>query len=218
MRPKDEARITRLMNYIQQYQLENGKAPTYRQIQKDLSYQYLNSVTRDVASLKERGLIVMDETGPWKSIYIPDNLRKGKTIKASLLGTCACGEPMTAVEDIVYTCALPVEIFGESPRFLLTAKGRSMIGCGIYNGDIMVVLAQETADPGQIVIARVHEGEDATAKILAKDENGYYLRPANDELNEDGTRKYNDIHLDGDWSILGVVTHVIHQARLEQPV
>jgi hypothetical protein len=37
----------------------------------------------------------------------------------------------------------------------------------------------------------------------------YYLRAANDELNEKGKRKY-DVYPKSDWSIFGVVDYVIH--------
>ncbi len=217
MRPVDESRLDRLEKYIKRYQIDNGRAPTYRQIQEGLSYQYLTSVSRDVAVLKRRGVIEVNEEGPWKGIGTPAKLKSGQTVKASLLGTCACGEPTEALEDIVFTCALPSEIFGNGPLFMLQAKGRSMIDCGIHHGDLMVVRCQSSAEPGEIVIARMHEGEDATAKMLSKDASGYYLRPANEEVDENGERLYHDIRPDGDWQILGKVIQVIHAPMYEPP-
>jgi repressor LexA len=72
-----------------------------------------------------------------------------------------------AVENIVSTVALPVEIFGADEHFILRATGNSMVKRGIFNGDLMVVRVQSTANVGEVVIARVND-EEATAKVLAK--------------------------------------------------
>ena len=135
-------------------------------------------------------------------------------INASIVGTCPCGEPVLAVENITATVALPVEIFGSEEHFILKAKGSSMIKRGIFDGDLMVVRVQNTANVGEVVIARVNN-EDATAKVLARKRGKYYLEAANDSEDENGKRLYPDIHPVGDWEILGVVDNVIHSPMRE---
>ena len=116
---------------------------------------------------------------------------------------------MLAVENITATVALPVEIFGTEEHFILRAKGQSMIKRGIFDGDLMVVKVQNTAEVGEVVIARLNQ-EEVTAKVLAFADGRHYLEPANDEVDEKGKPIYRDIHPDGEWDILGVVDHVIH--------
>jgi repressor LexA len=89
-----------------------------------------------------------------------------------------------------------------------------MVKRGIFNGDLMVVRVQNTANVGEVVIARVNN-EEATAKVLAKSRGKYYLKPANDEVDEDGNPLYRDIHPVGEWEILGVVDNVIHSPAKE---
>ena len=132
----------------------------------------------------------------------------------SIVGSCPCGEPVLAVENIVATVALPVEIFGAEQHFILKAKGNSMIKRGIFDGDLMVVKVQKSANVGEVVIARVNN-EEATAKVLAKKNGKYYLKPANDEVDKYGERVYQDIHPKGEWEILGVVDNVIHSPSRE---
>ena len=89
-----------------------------------------------------------------------------------------------------------------------------MVKRGINNGDIMIVRLQDSADVGKVVIARVN-GEEATAKILAKKGSKYYLQPANDEVDEEGQPLYRDIYPEGEWDIIGVVAGVYHNPNKE---
>ena len=107
-----------------------------------------------------------------------------------------------------------IEIFGAEEHFILKATGNSMIRRGIFDGDLMVVRMQNTANIGEVVIARVND-EDATAKVLAYESGKYYLKPANDEVDDEGNRIYNDIHPTSDWEIIGVVDNVIHSPTRE---
>ena len=83
-----------------------------------------------------------------------------------------------------------------------------MIKRGIFDGDLLVVRKQPMAELGDTVIAML-EGGESTCKILDEKNGRYYLRAANDELNEKGKRKY-DVYPKSDWSIFGVVDYVIH--------
>ena len=211
MKPINEGRLQTLVEYISTYQRENGKSPSYRKIQADLGYTTLSLVAKDVGMLKSRGWIESDSSF---GIATPVNLRSEGTINVPIVGACPCGEPITAVENIEATVSLPVEIFGKEEHIILRATGRSMINCGIFNGDLMVVRVQSSANVGDIVIARVN-GEDATAKILAQEDGQYYLKPANDEVDSKGNRKYKDIYPEGEWDIIGVVDNVIHSPKVD---
>ena len=113
-----------------------------------------------------------------------------------------------AVENIEFSVSLPESIFGSGEMFILKAVGSSMIECGIYDGDLMVVSSDAVARVGDIVVAMVND-EDATTKLLRQKEGKYYLSPANSELSADGKRIYNDIFPEK-LTILGVVNKVIH--------
>lgn len=212
MKPINEGRLQVLLDYISNYQKDNGKSPSYRTIQADLGYSTVSLVAKDVGLLKSRGWIESDSDS--SGIAIPVKLRNEGTINAAIVGACPCGEPITAIENIEATVSLPVEIFGKEEHIILRATGRSMINCGIFNGDLMVVRVQSTANIGDIVVARVN-GEDATAKVLAQKDGQYYLKPANDEIDAKGNRKYKDIYPEGEWDIIGVVDNVIHAPRVD---
>lgn len=208
MRSVNEDRLQKTLGYILEYQKRESKAPTYRQIQKECGYNSLGTVAADVARLKKRHLIESSDEGGWNSIKLPNRLSVEDKHNCFICGAVPCGQPSPAIEDIEATVALPDAIFGCADHIILHAKGPSMIKRGIFDGDLLVVRKQPTAELGDTVIAML-EGGESTCKILDEKNGRYYLRAANDELNEKGKRKY-DVYPKSDWSIFGVVDYVIH--------
>lgn len=209
MRKLDEGKLSEVYRFIRDVHANEGRSPTFREISSVCSIASLSWVSKLVAVLEERGLIAIDRVGKKRVISVPTNLAIGASRNASILGSCPCGEPMLAVENVISTVSLPVEIFGSDEHFILKAKGNSMVRRGIFDGDLMVVRVQNTAIVGEVVIARVNN-EEATAKVLAIEKGQYYLKPANDEVDEHGELLYKAIYPKGEWEILGVVDHVIH--------
>jgi len=91
--------------------------------------------------------------------------------------------------------------------FLVRARGTSMIGAGIFDGDILIVDKSVKAVSGQIVIATL-DGE-FTVKRLLKGQNPdrWRLQPENPDF------PARDIVPGDDFSVWGVVTGVVR--RLE---
>lgn len=95
----------------------------------------------------------------WKDELEVDNLYRIETRKFPLLGNIACGEPIFADEEReVYVCSDS----SIDADFCLRAKGDSMIGARIYDGDIVFIHQQEMVEDGEI--AAVLIGDEATLK------------------------------------------------------
>ena len=189
--------LTKLSNYITQYQYEYGKSPYYSQIIKDIpEFTNKGTVSRYLAVLESRELIKKEKNG---KIAISDNLKNSPKIIAPLVGTVICGEPINATENIEAVYALPSELFGKGETFLLKAKGDSMINAGIFEGDLLVVKKDVQIINGDIVIALI--GDEATAKRFKNNNGKPYLHPENPE--------YQDI-IGKDFTIIGKVVSCIH--------
>jgi len=89
--------------------------------------------------------------------------------------------------------------------FYVYAKGDSMIGSGIHDGDLMIVDRSLNPNSNNIVVAIIN-GE-FTVKKIKKIKNKVYLQPNNN--------LYEPIEItsDMDFSIWGIVTHVIHKPK-----
>ena len=97
-----------------------------------------------------------------------------------LVGNVAAGSPILAEENITDTLSLPTDIVGDSPSFLLSVRGESMIEAGINDGDYVVVKEQPVADNGDIVVALVDDG--ATVKRFYKEQGHVRLQPENSTM------------------------------------
>lgn len=86
-------------------------------------------------------------------------LRPIRLKKFRMLGEIACGEPIFANEDHETYIDASAEIKAD---FCLTAKGDSMTGARIFDGDVVFIKEQAIVENGQI--AAVVIGEEVTLK------------------------------------------------------
>lgn len=196
MKKINEKVLSNILEFIKVFQLENGRSPSYREIQKHLSLSSLSLVGRYVNLLEEKGQVKRDEHG---FIDITYNVKLSQSILAPVVGEVRCGEPIFAQENIESVYRLPTEIFGKDNVFLLHAKGDSMEGVGIREGDLLVVKKCESADNGDIVVALLEDS--ATVKTFYRKKDHIVLHPEND--------RYDDI-ITKDVKILGIVKQFIH--------
>ena len=94
-----------------------------------------------------------------------DNLFPIETKKFPLLGNIACGKPIFADEQFEAYIEAGANIKAD---FCLRAKGDSMIGARIYDGDIVFIRKQKMVDDGEI--AAVLIDDEATLKRVYYDQ------------------------------------------------
>lgn len=171
---------------------EKGYGPTVREICADLSLRSPSTVHVHLKTLEQKGYIVRD---PLKSRSISLSPEYGesrtarnnvvepsftKVVNVPLVGNVAAGEPILAEENITDTISLPTDIVGDSPSFMLSVRGESMIEAGINDGDYVVVKEQPVADNGDIVVAIIDDG--ATVKRFYKEKGHVRLQPENSSM------------------------------------
>ena len=89
-----------------------------------------------------------------------------------------------------------------SATYFVRASGDSMIGSGIFNGDLLIVDRSLEASSGKVVIAEV-DGQ-LTVKRLLKLNDGFSLQSENSSYPPIELQEGNEV------VVWGVVTHVIH--------
>ena len=198
MKLLNEELIKDIHVFIIDYQLKLGKSPSFRVIMNGLGIKSISTVQRYVKVLKDRSIIESDSRG---CIALDWRLKSSDTVSIPLIGEVPCGAPVTAIENIEANYQLPVGLFGDGEMFMLKAKGMSMIGAGIHDGDIMVIKKQESADNGEVVIALI-ENEDVTCKTFLRGGGKIVLHPENSN--------FKDIEVES-CQIIGVVHSVIHK-------
>ena len=93
-----------------------------------------------------------------------------------LLGEIACGEPIYAAEE--HECSIALGADNEAD-FVLRAKGDSMIGAHIHDGDLVFFRSCDTVDNGKIAVVII--GDEATLKRVyyERDKDQLVLMPEN---------------------------------------
>lgn len=82
-----------------------------------------------------------------------------RTRKLPILGAIACGQPIYAREEHESYAAVEGNLDAD---FCLRARGDSMIGARIYDGDIVFIKSQDTVENGEIAAVIIEE--EATLK------------------------------------------------------
>jgi len=116
-----------------------------------------------------------------------------------------CGVPNSVGDVVKEVRMLPKELLAMQPEFLVKAKGDSMKGANIADGDLLQVVTDVQASDGDIVMAWM-DGE-YTIKTYCEDEEGHpWLVPQNED--------YDPIRLDDydDAMMVGVVKQVTKRA------
>lgn len=119
----------------------------------------------------------------------------GDSISLPIVGSISCGEGAIAYQEI--------EAYEDTPRawlnggeyFYLRAKGDSMIGARIHEGDLLLIRVQEEVENGEI--AAVLIGDDAVLKRVFKTDTALVLQSENPKYDPIIVDKHSDIKVIG---------------------
>lgn len=160
------ARQTEVLNLIKRHINEAGLPPTRADIANELGFKSPNAAEEHLKALAKKGAIVMIP-GASRGIRIPHEEDLGLPI----VGRVAAGNPINAIENIEDHCKIPDDFFHPAANYLLRVHGESMINVGIMDGDLLAVHNTQTANEGQIIVARVDD--DVTVKRYKKGDKAY---------------------------------------------
>lgn len=168
--PRTSDKAERILDYVNQFVQENGYAPSVREIGAAVGLRSTASVSYHIQALQDKGLLLSPDTKGRKRSIVT-NVRPGQI---PVVGVVTAGVPILAVENQEGTMAWD----GDPGCFALRVRGDSMINAGILSGDHVVVRPQQTANDGQIVVARI--GDEATVKRLKFTGGQVWLMPENE--------------------------------------
>ena len=153
---KNPEYLKMLEEFIDEYIEKNHTAPTISEITDGVELPR-STVGRYIAYMREQGVI--DYEGHRSITTRQVQKTNSESVKVPVLGSVV---PKLAIENIEEYIRLPVALFGRGDFFILRANGDSMIEAGIEDGDLVLIRAQNYADPGQIVVALMDD--EATLK------------------------------------------------------
>jgi repressor LexA len=168
-----------ILDFISEYQADHGISPTHREIRDHFHYSSFGTVYKHLKLLQKKGFLHRD----W-------NQKRGLELvravpgqpgehEVAFLGLIAAGQPIEALSGHE-TLTVPNHLIGGHPNdhYVLRVVGDSMIDEGIQDGDFVIVVRRERAEPGEMVVALV-EGVEVTLKRFFPEGNQVRLEPAN---------------------------------------
>jgi repressor LexA len=177
------ARQQRILDFIADTVRRRGYPPTVREIGEAVGLTSSSSVHSQLANLERKGLLHRDPTKPRAIGLAPADSRPAAVV-VPLVGRIAAGAPVLADENVEEYLPVPMGFVDGADHFALRVTGDSMIGAGIFDGDVVIVRRQDDASTGDIVVA-VMPGpaeDEATVKRLSRRGSKIVLVPENPRL------------------------------------
>ena len=171
-------RQKQVLDFITSYRQEYQYAPSLEEIRDDLAIASISTAHYHVKKLQESGYLQKEYHQPRAVSPTPNR----EVIEVPIVGVIAAGQPIEAVETSDDTIAVTKSEIGKfGNHYALRVQGNSMIDEGIFDGDVVVLRQQNTADNGQIVVAIIDDGE-VTLKKIYREKDRFRLQPANPTL------------------------------------
>ena len=193
------ARQREILEVIEQHMRDRGYPPSVREIGEAVGLTSPSTVHNHLASLQRLGFLRRDPTKP-RAIEVRYDPSSGAAVErrparhVPLLGDVAAGTNVLAQENVEEMLPLPADFTGDGDLFMLRVRGDSMVDAGILDGDFVVARQQESAEPGEVVVAGI-PGDEATVKTFSR-KGGQDRAPAGQQPAEpDGVRAGRRPHL-----------------------
>ena len=148
----------------------NGVFPTVREIACATGLSSPATIHAYLGRLLERG-VLLKEGRAWELA--------GERLVVPLVGMVPAGSPLEIFENLGDEVVLPewlAEKGGDIVAFRV--QGQSMKDAYIQDNDLVLIKKTGQADPGQMVVARLHDGS-ITLKRLKRIQDAYILVPEN---------------------------------------
>ena len=173
LKPKEQ----KVLDYVKKFKIENGYAPSVRDVCRDLDYKSTSTVHMYLNRLELLGYIVKED-GKSRAINLVDEAPKVKAVP--VIGTVAAGMPILAEQSYEGYIGYIPETNPAEELFALRVKGDSMVDIGICNGDMVIAEKTCYAENGEIVVALVDN--EATVKTFYREDGHYRLQPENSTM------------------------------------
>lgn len=169
-------RQQQVLNCIRECIGESGMAPTRAEIATIMGFQSKNAASDHLRALERKGYVKLHSDRS-RGIQLLEDASSNDDM-LPVVGKVAAGAPIEAIENIERTVPVPRDLFRQRPTYLLKVQGDSMVDVGIFDGDLIAVRKSNTAQSGEIVVARIDD--EVTVKTLKMNKNNATLMPAND--------------------------------------
>jgi repressor LexA len=165
------------VRHIRNWIAHRGRTPSVRDLMGALGYKSPRSAQEILEQLSAKGIIKKFATGEYQLLRDPHISDSHiQTINVPIVGAVAAGTPILAEENI--DGYIPISTSLTKPGanyYLLRVKGDSMNEVGINDEDFVLVRQQNSANPGEQIVALIDS--EATVKEFHPKKDVVVLKP-----------------------------------------
>lgn len=167
----------KILDYVTSSANHHGYSPSLEEIASHFGLSAISTVHHHVKALRIKGYLKKEKNQPRGASPLE---RTSDSVEIPLLGFIAAGTPIEPIEN-PEPIKVPNNLISKrGDYYALKVKGDSMIEDGIWDGDLVVIKSQQTADNGDTVVAVTEGG--ATLKIFRSKNGTIFLEPRNKRL------------------------------------
>lgn len=164
-----------VLEFIKGFREKHNYSPSLEEIKSSFRLASVSTAHYYLKKLQEAGQLQKEHNQPRAVAPIKEK----QTIEIPVIGAIAAGQPIETIEIPDETVTITRDEIGKQGKhYVLRVQGNSMIKEGIFDGDMVVIRQQETADNGQMVVAVIDDNK-ATLKKLYRENGSFRLQPAN---------------------------------------
>ncbi len=165
-----------VFDFISIFAAKHGYAPSLEEVGKELGLA-ISTIHQHVMALKSKGYLKKENNQP-RGVSVME--KTTDVTEIPLLGIIAAGVPIEPYENPEPIKVQKSLVSSRGDFYALKVKGDSMIEDGIWDGDIVIIKHQQTADNGDTVVAITENG--ATLKRFKNQDGKIFLEPRNPKL------------------------------------
>jgi len=175
-----------VLDFIDNYQVQNGYNPSYEEIAHGLKLSSIATVHKHISALAKKNYLSRGANQS-RSVEVAPRYAQEKNrgrfeamLEVPIHGSIAAGIPVQAF-DTADSLSF-ADFVGRKETYALRVRGNSMVDDHICDGDMILVESTRDASDGQIVVALVGGAETTLKRLYREPGNIIRLQPANETM------------------------------------
>jgi repressor LexA len=184
------SRQRHIIDFVNRFWLDRSYPPTVRDIVSGCGISSTSVVDYNLVILEREGYI-RRHPGISRGIELVDQFpARGRTVKVSVIGQIAAGEPIPVPTPDTWDVTDSSEILevteeltrGREGVFALRVKGLSMVDSLINDGDIVLMQSVNVVENGEMAAVWLKAEKEVTLKKVYREPKRIRLQPSNSQM------------------------------------
>ncbi len=165
-----------IFQYIDSFITTHRYSPSYREIMQHFGFQSLGTVYKHLQILKRKGVIENEQNTRRSLIPIfqhnPSRIGAA-AVELPFIGHVKGGEPITTLPQAQALSVPTSMVRAPDKTYIFRIMGDSLMDEHLMDGDLLLVEARSEANPGETIIASIHQGDVVIRRYYPE---GQYIR------------------------------------------